>query len=377
MTSPHFQRVAVIGSGMSGAACAQSLTRAGHAVQVFDKARGPGGRLATRRMAWDEAVGRSWTTRLDHGALGITARTPAFLAFVHQATQDGWLARWSPVLAPGSRPVDAARRHHLPTPDLPSLCRHLLDGAVVHVGAPVEGLKRDAQGWRLQVDGVWRDDTFDAVVLAIPPTQAAPLLAAHRADWSRTAAGVTMQPSWTLMGVEAVDAIDEPFHASRPWDLAAPTQGPLAWVLRQDARPGRPRVAGQAHWVAHARVDWSREHLERPPEWVRAQLHEALDAVLGRSAGQTRWHHSTVHRWRYALPPAGSARVAAAPGCWWDAERGLGVCGDFLGGADLAMASDAFSSAGVESAWLSGRALANCLMAQPTASRAPLTEAAS
>lgn len=42
------QQVAVIGAGIAGAACARALSLAGRSVHVFDKSRGPGGRLATR-----------------------------------------------------------------------------------------------------------------------------------------------------------------------------------------------------------------------------------------------------------------------------------------------------------------------------------------
>ncbi len=369
MTSHPFRRVAVIGSGMSGATCAQALTLAGHTVQVFDKARGPGGRLATRRMAWDEDDRRAWTTRLDHGALGMAGRSLAFRAFLDMGVKAGCLTTWRPVLAAGGRGLDAmdgAGSFHLPVPDLPALCRHLLDGTPVRFGSAVEALQRSRDGWQLQIGGELADERFDAVVLAIPPAQAAPLLAPHRADWSRSARLVEMQPCWTLMGVESVDEVEEPHTARRPWDLAAPADGPLAWVMRQDARPGRPRVAGQAHWVAHARSDWSREHLDQAPAGVQAQMLDALDAVFGRRAGQTRWQHAVVHRWRYAFPPRPSPRPSvtapSTPACWWDADQGLGVCGDFLAVSDLPAASDGPSSPGVESAWRSGRALARQLL---------------
>ena len=55
-----------------------------------------------------------------------------------------------------------------------------------------------------------------------------------------------------------------------------------------------------------------------------------------------------MHRWRYAV-----AAQAAGDGidCWWDADLGLGVCGDFFGSGD------------VESAWRSGDELADTVAA--------------
>ena len=58
-------RVAVIGGGITGLTCARALADAGHAVTVFDKGRGVGGRLATRRT--DDGL------RFDHGAQVLPA----------------------------------------------------------------------------------------------------------------------------------------------------------------------------------------------------------------------------------------------------------------------------------------------------------------
>ena len=163
------------------------------------------------------------------------------------------------------------------------------------------------------------------------------MLNPHRLDWARHAATALMQPCWTLMGIA-----DNPGPDSG-WDLARPPSGPLAWVLRNDARPARASVPGQAHWVAHARTGWSRRHLEQPAAWVQQQMQAALAECVGRPVD---WYHCTVHRWRYALPPAhGTAPGASA---WWDAAQGLGVCGDFLGRSGVE---------GVEGAWRSAQSL--------------------
>jgi renalase len=338
MVSSEVKRVAVIGAGIAGAASAHALARAGHAVHVFDKARGPGGRLATRRMDWVDRDGHAHTTRLDHGALGMAAHVEPFGAFLDQGVEAGWLAEWQPVLAPGSLPLEDATGFHVPVPDSPALCRRLLDGVAVSWSCPVDHLQWTATGWQVEVAGQSQGEPFDAVVLALPPAQAAPLLGTYRRDWARHAALAPMQPCWTLMGVAAEGSVPV-------WDLARPPSGPLAWVMRNDARPGRVPVSGQAHWVAHARAGWSRQHLEQPPEWVQQQLQVALSDTLGQPVD---WLHVTVHRWRYALPQA--RRTAPGESFWWDAAQGLGVCGDFLGGS------------GVEGAWLSARALSAAML---------------
>ncbi|MGQ3095843.1 MAG: NAD(P)-binding protein, partial [Roseateles sp.] len=224
------RRIAVIGAGIAGATCAQALVQAGHAVHVFDKARGPGGRLATRRMAWVDVDGQPCTTRLDHGALGMAAQSAAFQAFVERGVQAGWLAEWSPRLAVGDPPLDPGTRFHVPVPDMPELCRRLLRGVAATWPCAVDGLHSNPLGWQVQAGGQRQGAPFDLVVLALPPAQAAALLAPLQSEWARRAALAPMQPCWTLMGVAATAGAAPP-----GWDLARPAAGPLAWVMRSDA----------------------------------------------------------------------------------------------------------------------------------------------
>ena len=335
-------RIAVIGAGIAGTACARLLTDAGHSVRLFDKSCGIGGRMAARSVEWlaeDRTVHQS---SFDHGAPGFTARSPDFLQFVEQAARNGLLARWVPVVAPGSyAPLDVATLW-VPVPDMPSLCRGMLSDVSIRPACAVDALRRDSDGWRVESAGAAMAQGFSHVVLAVPPQQAAPLLQPHRPDWARRATKLPMAPTWTLMGVTTDTELAAP-----AWDLAWPTHGPLAWVVRNDTKPGRQRVPGLAHWVVHATTSWSQTYLETPVAEVQAMLQEALAQLLGRPLT---WHHTAVHRWRYASVPRANAQAAATGNCWWDASLSLGVCGDALGGA------------GVEGAWTSGRALATSVI---------------
>jgi hypothetical protein len=196
-------------------------------------------------------------------------------------------------LAAGSRPLDDAGPLWLPTPDMPALCRGLLRNIPATWSFAVDRLLRDQLGWQIEALGSMLPGHFDAVVLALPPTQAEPLLAPHRSDWAQSASLALMQPCWTLMGVARRPARD------LYWDVGRPEQGPLAWVMRQDTRPERESSADEAHWVAHAHADWSREHLEQPADWVQARMQAELQDWL---CEPIQWQHAVVHRWRYAMP---------------------------------------------------------------------------
>ena len=326
--------VAVIGAGMAGVACAAGLRAAGLEVTLFDKSRGAGGRMATRRARWAAADGREQAAEFDHGAQHFTARHPRFRAAVARAVAAGVVVPWR------------ARQHagfalgtdlptFVPVPGMPALCRHLARDVPLRTEQQVQRLQRQADGWRLVMASGTSVGPFEHVMLALPAAQAAGLLAGHHDGWADTLAALPMHPCWTLMA--ATDEVDW------PWDAAEPPKGPLAWVLRNDRKPGRSAPAGMATWVAHATPAWSADHLEAEPQAVAETLSAALAALVP-AAPALRFHHAGVHRWRYAVP---AERVAGTDDCWWDGALGLGVCGDAFGGGQ------------VEAAWRSGDELAD------------------
>lgn len=325
------KKIAIIGAGIAGASCARWLHQAGFAVQVFEKARGVGGRMSTRRMDWTDAAGTVHQASFDHGAPGFKARSPEFSAFLVRAGRGSLLSPWQPSGALGER-HDTLR---VPAPDMPALCRALLTGLPVQTLCHVDALNREAGGWRLMAQGETIAQGFGAVVLAIPPAQAATLLQPLKADWAQEAQALPMLPQWTLMGLASTA------NADPEWQLAYPADGILAAMTRSHGKPGRQPIAGMTHWVLHATPEWSASHIEAPAATVQAALQQAMAKWLGRVPD---WRHLAVHRWRYAQAPAGAKAVAGR--CWWDADSGIGVCGDAWGGGDI------------EGAWHSARALA-------------------
>jgi predicted NAD/FAD-dependent oxidoreductase len=223
----------------------------------------------------------------------------------------------------------------------------LLDGATLRLGATVRRLQRTCDGlWYVATDGAPLAGPFHHVVVAMPPAQAAVLLAGHHDAWAAALMAMRMEACWTLMAV--TDDVDW------PWDAAEPDHGPLAWVARNDRIPGRAVRPGLAVWTAHATAEWSAGHLDAEPQAVQDELRKALASQLPASAGAAqpvRWYHADVHRWRYAGPAFDGDDSLDAADAWWDESLGLGVCGDWLGGG------------GVEAAWHCGDELADHMAA--------------
>jgi predicted NAD/FAD-dependent oxidoreductase len=326
------RRAAVVGAGMAGAAAAQALAQDGVEVVVFDKARGVGGRMATRRHE---------LTSFDHGAQYFTARADAFVDQVERWRERGLAARWSARIArlDGREWTfeEASEPHFVGGPKMSVLARDLVAGLELHCGDWIDAIAPLTEGWELRArDGAsFRD--FDAVVLAVPAPQALDLLPSTEGLelLARRIAAVEIDPCHAVM-VAFEDALHASFDAAFVRDL------PIDWVARNDSKPGRD---GSETWVLHATPEWSRQHIDADSEWVITQILGAFEKLIGRSLPAT--SHRASHRWRYAR-----TRRPLESEAEWVAASGLGVCGDWLRGNR------------VEDAFLSGRALARAILAE-------------
>lgn len=307
--------IAIIGAGMAGLSAGTALVSAWHTVTLFDKGRGPGGRMSTRRVPTSAG-----DAQFDHGAQYFTARDPAFAAQVQRWAAQGHVARWP---AAG----DAA---WVGTPAMNAPVKALARDLDVAWGARVAAITADANGWTLS------GARFDAVVLAVPAEQAAELLAPVDAALATLAAATVSAPCWTVM---AAFAHAVPVAA----DVLLADGGAIGWAARNSAKPGR---SGPEAWVVQATPEWSTAHLEDDSGIVIEQLMRAFAARVGTLPDLLPEALSvTAHRWRYA-------RSGQADGPYrWDAARRLGVCGDWL------------IEPRVEAAWLSGHALARAISA--------------
>ena len=319
------QNIAVIGAGLSGVACAQVLAGAGAHVTLFDKARGAGGRMSTRRTE---------AGPFDHGAQYFTARAPDFCAAVEAWCAAGVVAPWHGRIerigvGPGPEPSPGER--YVGLPGMSTLLRHIAGELSVRYQTHITGISRHADGLRLDTSEGGPERGFTQVVVAVPAPQAVPLLALAP-GLARAAAKAKLAPCWS-----ALAAFDAPLET--PLDGIFFVGHPVGWAARDNSKPGRP--PGE-RWVIHGHWTWSAEHLEDPPEAVGQALLGAFFAALDLEPRKPAF--LGTHRWRHALPTEPLAEDHL-----YDAAAGLGVCGDWCNGPR------------VEGAWLSGEALGRAM----------------
>lgn len=318
--------VAIVGAGIAGLACATELARAGVAVTLIEKARRPGGRVATRRV---EGVA------FNHGAQFATARGPGFGALLAGLQGAGVAAPWIAAGADGRRMTFV--------PGMSALPATMADQAVglgvaLQTGRHAAFLHADEAGWSVRhlsaadtrpgATAVCGGEVLprqDAVLIALPSTQAAGLLATAAHPFAEIAGQAVIAPCWSAM-------VRFPVSVAGP-DVVQDATGPVAWAAREGSRPGH--AADPEAWTLNAGAAWSRAHLEDDAESVGQALLAAFRGATGAPAPDL----VLAHRWRHALVEAPVGRS-----CLWDAAARVGACGDWCLGGRVEAAYDSGAS---------------------------------
>ncbi len=319
-------KVGVIGCGISGLICGQILQDQGYEVELFDKGLNVGGRVATR------STRELKDAQFDHGAQYFTAKSPLFKRHVLSWVEDGVAALWQGEIATlqnGSlTPQAGSHERYVGVPSMRSIAEYLSRDLTVKTKMRVNGLRTSSGKWIVSFDEESEEKEFDAIVLAIPPAQAADLLR-EKDSISETCESIKMAPCWATM-------LALPQRLDIRADGLFVKDSLLSWIARDSSKPGR---APGERWVLHASAEWSDVHIEEEATTIQRLMTAELFKVTGLKPIEPTFARS--HRWRYAIPVDSERKQVL------QSERGnLIVCGDYCHGARV---EGAFLS-GVEAA---------------------------
>ena len=323
--NPAMKKLAIIGAGIAGLSCAKELQSHGVSVDIFEKSRGPSGRMSTRRTP-------DWSA--DHGAQYFTARDPRFIQEVENWIKTGSAAIWKPKLkvyeAGVWRDSNSEEIRYVGTPNMNSPGKHLAEELSIQYEATISQMQRRSGKWHLQCNEIGDIPTlYDFVVLAIPAPQASILIKDLDDRASRITATGQMKACWTMMA-------HLPHQLTTDFDAAFINQEIISWICQNRSKPMRQSNL----WTIHGNPSWSQENVEISKEDAQDQMLKCLTS-LGFNCEDA---EISMHRWRYA-----SGGLQNPMNFLLLPDIGLGLCGDWLNGGR------------VEGAWLSGHELAVAL----------------
>lgn len=289
-------KVAIIGAGVAGLTAADKLTRHNATVDVFDKARGTGGRISTKQ---------SDMGNINIGAQYFTCRSDSFKQQVDTWQQNNVCARWE------FTPHKAIDSELTPSPDkthrfvgrggMRALSRQLRDEIEsqpalgnIYTQSLITRVSKENHLWTLLDENGQSHTGYDCVISTLPSEQAQALFA----QIQQTIPTRVHAPCWSVTlatkNCENKAYIDEKIQGIFG-------EGNLSWVSRLSMQPGwqatgltPPHDVWACHfnpdYSASAEKEYSRETLEQDAlTWLCTYLNADLE-VVGKY----------FHFWRYA-----------------------------------------------------------------------------
>lgn len=345
----QMKKVAVVGAGLAGLSFAKTLVQKNPHVQItlFDKARGVGGRMATRRIQV-----QAETLNFDHGAQYFTVTANSALANLVQQHGDV-IKEWNGqvVAIDESNTVKSLSnpdlKRYVAVPSQSNLAKLLLqqikqDAITLQLNTRISKVERHGKVWKLVSTSDQVFDSFDSLIINVPAEQAQALMQQSQLP-ATMLQPYSMHPCWAMMLALPKNAIPVPFDAAFVNNKASA----FSWIANNSSKPDRTSNIADC-WVAHASIEWSTKHVNDSQEQVQALLTKELLDLLHSHATTSAQQEPLavhVHRWLYSIPAATSNTTDDA-GYIWDDDMQLGFVGDWC------------NKGKVEGAFLSGYNLA-------------------
>ena len=274
----HFE-TAIVGAGISGLMAATYLAEKGKNSVIFDKGRGPGGRMSTRRFG---------EFRLDHGAQFFTVRDPRFEKYVQGWEKAGVARIW----CKGFSGTGDGHPRFRGTEGMNSIPKWLAGQLDVRTGHKVKSIRFVNNLWHLDFENS-QSVSADQLLMTSPVPQTIALLEAGQVELAPTTRNflslISYDPCISLMVIPK-KPLFMPEHGG--WQI---NEEPLQFVADNQLK-GLPNP-GQA-LTFHLGPQTSTEHWESGPE----RLSELVTGELRERGKDLVIEDIQIHRWRYSQP---------------------------------------------------------------------------
>ena len=324
----------VVGAGIAGLLCADTLQRAGRDVLLLDKGRRPGGRMATRSEAG---------ATFDHGAQFFTVRTDFLQARVDEWLADGWIREWFREAPWDSSPGGHPR--YVGVEGMNTVARRLAARLPFQPSVRVQRVARSTDDrWTVTArehGGEERAWSARHLVLTAPLPQSLHLLGKGGIRLPEESLPALLSVDY-VRSLTALVTLDGPADLPDPGGMK-PEGEPLSWIGDNQRKGLSPQ---RAALTLHSTSHFGDTHWEAPEEEQLAPLLEAGRPWFGGHPVLS----ARIHRWRYNQPLR-----TAGEDFFWEEALGLGMAGDAFGGPR------------VEGSAVSGLLLGRLLAERPTA----------
>ena len=311
----------ILGSGIAGSTIANLLSKK-YSVQVFDKARGPGGRSSNKRFKNNLSF--------DHGVQYISPKSKLFTAFIHKLYKNKILKNWDHGHLDFTFEKKPFSNKYIGRKANNDLVKYNLKNIKQSFASSIEKIKFNKYFWEITLKNKSKYQ-FKSLIITCPFPQLKKLAKNYLAK-NILKLKVRMQPNITVM-------LAFKNQKNLPISSIKFNDDILAWAAYENSK--KRFMSNINLWTLQATLNWSKKTINKykTDKSIMNQLITRFIKLTGFKKNKIIFRR--IHGWKYSYNYEKTPYLSI-----WNKKINLGVCGDWLNGPK------------VENAWLSANDLA-------------------
>ena len=246
------KNIAVVGAGMAGITIA-SMVNGKFNVDVFEKSKGVGGRMSTRKET---------PFIFDHGAQFFKIKTSDFKNYLSELFSQQIIQPWNFRLAyfdglnlSKIKFIKDEDKFYVGVPNMDTIIKHLSKNCNVILNTKIERIIKENDKWNLYDQNKKSYGTYDWVVLSLPANQSLELIT-EKISFYPLIEKIKMKGCFSLMvGMSESLNLD--------YDAALIENEDIAWIAVNNSKPSRMSnyclLINSSYEYASKNIDTSRD----------------------------------------------------------------------------------------------------------------------
>ena len=311
----------VIGSGISGATIANILSKK-YSLDVYDKARGVGGRSSNKKLNKNESF--------DHGVQYISPKSKKFIKFTQKLLKKKIFKTWDGNHLDFSFEKKILNPKYIGVKANNALSKYYLKNIKTSFSSQIIKIEHKKYFWEIKLDDNSKHQ-FKALIITCPFPQLKKL-AERYLEKKVSNLKIQMQPNITVM-VALRNKKELPISSIKFDDNM------LAWAANENSKK---RFKSNLNlWTLQASLKWSKKTINKykTDKSIMNKLISKFTQLTGLEKNKI--IYKKIHGWKYSYSYQKTSLLSN-----WNKKYQLGICGDWFGGPK------------VENAWLSANDLA-------------------
>jgi len=308
----------IVGSGIAGSTIANLLSKK-YSVEIFEKARGPGGRASNRRYKGNLSF--------DHGLQYLSPKSNEFKKFILDLKKKNVLKEWSGQHLDFTFKKKENLIKYIGSNGNNDICKHLIKDIKVNYNSTVTSIKFNSIFWTVTLNN--KDQVFFRHLILTCPFPQLKVLASKYLKKKILNLKINMTPNITVM-------VAYKNYKKLPINSIKFNDEIIAWAAQENTKE-RFRT-NTILWTLQCAESFSKrmiDLLKKNKKKYLLTILKKFENLLGYQAKNIVFKN--IHGWKYSHNKSSSSLE-----CFWNSKNKFGMCADWFNGP---YAEDAWLSA--------------------------------